>query len=191
MKKIPTIFVRDFAHDNGRYVIDQVTPGCEWVLSGEGIATRKWDGTCVLVKDDKFNTIWTRREVKVGKVIPKGFDLIEHDLVTGKSVGWEPAEQSGFAKYIHEVVVSRGSFAPGTYELVGPKINGNPDKLNEHMLVPHGQDIIEMPTLQRTYTGLQAVFQIMPWMEGLVFWRKQNDPDAGMAKIKARDFKTT
>ena len=34
MKKIPTVFVRDFEHSNGRYVLDQVAPGCEWVLAG-------------------------------------------------------------------------------------------------------------------------------------------------------------
>jgi hypothetical protein len=36
MKKIPTLFQRD---ETRRYVTDVVTPGCEWVLAGEGRAT--------------------------------------------------------------------------------------------------------------------------------------------------------
>lgn len=41
MKKIPTVFVRD--PDDRKHVLPQVTPGCEWVLAGEGRATRKFD----------------------------------------------------------------------------------------------------------------------------------------------------
>lgn len=47
MKKIPTLFVRDY--DNGGRVTNVVTPGTEWVLSGEGIATRKWDGLAIMI----------------------------------------------------------------------------------------------------------------------------------------------
>ena len=48
MNKIPTLFVRD--PENMSRVTREVTPGCEWVLAGEGVATRKWDGTNVLVE---------------------------------------------------------------------------------------------------------------------------------------------
>lgn len=58
MQKIPTMFVRD--PDNMRYVIDEVTPGCEWVLAGEGTPTRKYDGTCVMFDGAEW---WARREV--------------------------------------------------------------------------------------------------------------------------------
>ena len=47
MRKIPTLFVRDWDGDR-RYVLDEVAPGCEWVTKGDGIATRKYDGTCVM-----------------------------------------------------------------------------------------------------------------------------------------------
>ena len=48
MRKIPTLYVRDWDGDR-RYVLPQVTPGCEWVVvNGEGVATRKFDGTCVM-----------------------------------------------------------------------------------------------------------------------------------------------
>lgn len=45
MRKIPTLFVREFLPNHKILITDQVTPGCEWVLAGEGVATRKLDGT--------------------------------------------------------------------------------------------------------------------------------------------------
>lgn len=47
VKKIPTLFVRDWDGDR-RYVLPEVTRGCEWVINGEGAPTRKYDGTCVM-----------------------------------------------------------------------------------------------------------------------------------------------
>ena len=69
MEKIPTLFVRD--DQDRRYVTPEVTPGCEWVLAGEGIARRKYDGTCVMYGAD--GRWWARRAVKPGKTIPPHF----------------------------------------------------------------------------------------------------------------------
>src|SRR5207237_1222319 len=60
MQKIPTLFVRD--EQDRRYVTEVVTPGCEWVMADEGQATRKFDGTCVML--DQHGDWWARREVK-------------------------------------------------------------------------------------------------------------------------------
>ena len=136
MRKIPTLYQRD--PEDRRYVTDEVTPGCEWVLAGEGIPTRKLDGTCVRL--DTHGAWWARREVKPGKAEPAGFVAIEHDETTGKTVGWEPVEQSPFIKFMREAVGTGGfarSFTPGTYELVGPKINGNPEGFGAHTLLSH------------------------------------------------------
>ena len=47
MRKIPTLFRRN----NQTHQVDPaITPGCEWVLRGEGRATRKVDGTGVLLR---------------------------------------------------------------------------------------------------------------------------------------------
>jgi hypothetical protein len=125
VKKIPTLFERG---EDRRYVLDQVTPGCEWVLAGEGRATRKYDGTCVLIRrDGPVVHGFARREVKPGKEPPPNWVEVDHDQVTGKRVGWEPIEQSGFAKWFEEAVT--GDEPPGTYELVGPKVNGNPEQV--------------------------------------------------------------
>jgi hypothetical protein len=63
VKKIPTVFRRD--PEDMKRVLPEVSPGCEWVLDGEGVATRKYDGTCVRLDEDGK---WlARREVRPGK----------------------------------------------------------------------------------------------------------------------------
>lgn len=180
MKKIPTVFVRD--PQDRKHVLPQVTPGCEWVLAGEGRATRKYDGTCVMYDGTAW---WARREVKPGKTAPDNFVAVDHDPVTGKTVGWEPAEQSAFAKWLKETGAYDLDWDAGTYELIGPKINGNPERKTGHILVPHGQ--AELKGLPLTYEGLKAEMTTGEWpehWEGVVF----HHSDGRMAKIKRRDF---
>lgn len=43
MKKIPSLFERN--HDGDRLVRNEVVPGSEWVLAGEGIPTVKIKAT--------------------------------------------------------------------------------------------------------------------------------------------------
>ena len=183
MRKIPTLFVRDFARDNGRYVTDAVTPGCEWVLAGEGVATRKYDGTCVMM--DAFGKWWARREVKPSKEPPRGFRPVETDETTGKVVGWEPIEQSPFARFHAEAAPWH---EPGTYELIGPKINGNPERRDRHVLVPHAEaKRYDMP-LPLSFASIAAAVSTLHSesnCEGIVW----HHPDGRMAKIKARDFR--
>ena len=57
MKKIPTLYVRD--RETGKVDTSQVTPGCEWVVAGEGAPTRKFDGTCTMLDGD--GQWWARR----------------------------------------------------------------------------------------------------------------------------------
>ena len=176
VRKIPTLFVRDFDNDP-RYVTRDVTPGCEWVLKGEGVPTRKYDGTCVMWDGNRW---WARREVKPGKQAPAGFTEVEHDRETGKTVGWEPAEQSSFARHLASAI-GYSDPEPGTYELVGPKINGNPEQMDCNALVPHGE--LEFDDVPRDFDGLAAWLLAHPW-EGIVW----HHPDGRMAKLKRRDF---
>lgn len=187
MKKIPTLFVRD--PDDRKHVLPEVTPGCEWVLAGEGTATRKYDGTCVLLEapsDDWTMRVLARREVKPGKATPAGFIEVEHDETTGKTVGWEPFEQSGFAKFIAEALAwMGGEFQAGTYELVGPKINGNPEGYDRHVLIRHDDAQVVPLAYPVDYEGLRERFlNGWPTWEGIVW----HHPDGRMAKLKKRDF---
>lgn len=192
MKKIPTLFVRD--PENMSRVLDEVHPDCLWVLAGEGIATRKWDGTCVRL-DDGGNW-WARREVKPEKKAPANFEAIETDPNTGKTVGWEPIEQSGFHKHFLDARAHSHNSDPdpGTFELVGPKINGNRDGFEHHRLVRHGWTKLShrefLNGVGRSFDELKRFFggdmpEDLLSIEGIVY----HHPDGRMAKIKARDFR--
>lgn len=178
VKKIPTLFVRD--PNDMRHVTREVHRACGWVIDGEGVPLRKFDGTCVMFDGQRW---WTRREVKPGKMPPNGFVQIEHDEITGKTVGWEPAEQSSWWKYLEEAVADSEVWLTGTYELVGPKVNGNPEGFTGHLLVEHANsDVIE--DAPRDYDRLAVFLAGFPH-EGIVW----HHADGRMAKIKRRDFR--
>ena len=186
MKKIPTLFVRD--PQNMSRVLPAVHPACEWVYHGEGVATIKYDGTCVMYDGTSW---WARREVKPDKPMPPNYKFVERDPVTGKSMGWEPIEQSAFAKYHAEALdysdnvlnlASLGDWGSGTYELIGPKINGNPERVERHMLIEH-KYVDQLKNVPRTYDELYTYLGALP-VEGIVW----HHPDGRMAKIKRRDF---
>ncbi len=187
VKKIPTLFVRDYSngeHRYGRYVTPEVTPGCEWVLAGEGVPTRKFDGTCCMFDGERW---WARREVKGDSWAPEGFVVVDFDPVTSKRVGWEPIENSGFARWHAEAVAPAPTgarlFAPGTYELIGPKVNGNPEAWPSHFLVEHGAIHLVNPDPITFWTLRDALTSDFRF-EGIVW----HHPDGRMAKLKKRDF---
>lgn len=178
MKKIPTVFERDWNGDRSR-VVNQVNPGCEWVLAGEGKPTLKMDGTCCMVRDGK---LFKRREIRAKDSLPSDFELAEYDATTEKIVGWVPVGDGPEDRYHREALAEAGrTFPDGTYELLGPKIQGNPERAVAHTLIPHGVKIIfDVP---RDFEGLQYWLASRD-MEGVVF----HHPDGRMAKIKLRDF---
>lgn len=134
MRKTPTYFERDWNGDRSR-VVDTVHPGCEWVAAGEGIATRKIDGTCCMVRNGE---LFKRRELRKGETAPPLFEIAGHDDETGKTVGWMPVEPSSPGDKYHFEAFGDGSSLPdGTYELVGPKVQGNPEMYEKHTLVAH------------------------------------------------------
>ncbi len=184
MQKIPTLFERDWNGDRS-LVLDIPNPSADvqWVFDGEGVATRKWDGVCTMRDEDGW---WTRREITPKKPsVPDVFKAISVDHATGSAIGWIPIEDSGFAKWHAQAFVPGGASAPvyhGTYELVGPRINGNPEQLGEHQLIPHAHTQ-EFPDAPRSF-ALLAVFFYSHDIEGLVW----HHDDGRMAKIKRRDF---
>lgn len=189
MKKIPTLYVRD--QYDMRHVTQDVTPGCEWVLAGEGIATRKYNGTCVMIKKDgtPWGTVWTRREIRSGKSIPNDhtFLTVDVDRETGNTIGWEPAKYSPFSKYIREAMIDLQDFGriePGTYELCGPRVNGNPEDYPRHRLIMHdkAERFVDLD-IPVGYEWIRHIVLSLPW-EGIVWHHK----DGRRAKIKKRDF---
>lgn len=176
MKKIPTIFERDWDGDRSR-VLDKPAPGCEWVFAGEGRATRKYDGTGCMLRDGR---LYKRHEVRVGKQTPERFEAVERDEETGNVVGWVPIGDGPEDRWHREALGAYSEFPDGTYELCGPKVQRNPEGLGRHELVPHGAMLVLAP---RSFQGLREFFETAE-IEGVVW----HHPDGRMAKIKARDF---
>lgn len=178
MKKIPTIFERDWNGDRSR-VVDKPNPACEWVFAGEGVATRKIDGTCCRILN---GALWKHRELKKGEAAPAGFELADFDDETGKTVGWVPVGDGPEDRWHREAM--RQIYRDGTYELIGPKVQGNPERDCCHTLVEHGYGLAgEIADVPRTFQGLKE------WLAGKdiegVVW---HHADGRMGKIKLRDF---
>ena len=173
MKKIPTMFIRDESKP-GHPVQDQIKPECEWVLRGEGLATIKIDGTNVKVE----NGLLFKRQK------PKGRDYDEASYVPCELPN--PADQWAFEAF------HAGHQGDGIYELVGPKVQGNPQHHPTHILirvVPPDRHRLTIDSVRSAaYYGL-SFDGIRRWLmdhpvEGLVF----HHPDGRMAKIKRRDY---
>jgi hypothetical protein len=176
MKKILSLFQRNY--DDDRLVRNEVVPGAEWVIAGEGVATRKWDGTCCLIRD---GVLYKRYEVKPGGTPPANFESAnEVDEITGKQQGWVPVGDGPEDKWHRSAMAP--SLSDGTYELCGPKVQGNPEGLACHVLIRHGCH--EVPNVPRTFDALWEFFRINSDIEGVVW----HHPDGRMVKIKAKDF---
>ncbi len=177
MKKILSLYQRNY--DTDRLVRDEVVAGAEWVLAGEGTATQKHDGTSSMVR---AGTLYKRYELKKGRTAPPEFEPAqEPDLVTGEVTGWVPVGDEPDSRYHHEAFGTGLPWPDGTYELVGPKVQGNPEKVDAHMLVPHGSVVLH--DAPRDFEGLRR-YVAEHDMEGIVW----HHPDGRMVKIKARDF---
>lgn len=175
MKKIPSLFKRDFETN---LIYNEVTEGCEWVAQGEGIATKKIDGTACMIKD---GILYKRYDAKHGKPAPKNgiACMPKPDPITGHWPFWVPVTDLPEDQYYRDAYQKIKS--DGTYELCGPKINKNPEGYEIHKLVPHG--IIKYPKCPRTFEEIKEFFKGKD-IEGIVWYRDNGD----MCKIKKRDF---
>lgn len=183
MQKIISLFQRNY--DGDRLVRNEIVPGAEWVIAGEGIATRKYDGTCCLVAGGK---LYKRHEIKRGGKVPENFQPAnEIDENTGKQQGWVPVGDGPEDKYHREAFALGYDYIghrlmDGTYELLGPKIQGNVELFERHILYRH-EFIHEEPSAPRDFDGLREWFKQRDF-EGIVW----HHPDGRMVKIKGRDF---
>lgn len=198
MRKIQSLFKRDY--EGNRQVYDEVVPGSEWVQAGEGIPTRKWDGTCCKVEDDKLYKRYDRKLTKAAfnkkkkgftgpwqledfKPAPAGWEAAQDpDPVSGHWPGWLPVGDGPEDQY-HREAFQNNALPDGTYELCGPKINGNKDGWDVHVLLRHGDPRIGNVPPPTDFNGLKQWLSERA-MEGLVW----HHPDGRMVKIKRKDF---
>ncbi len=198
MPKLKSPFVRK--EINGEYIVtDEIEPGYEWVFEDETVmAIEKLHGTNVSIQitDGIITGIWNRT-----KRIPffnRGKGFIVQGIL------------NSFEKKYTEFLEDGQHFG----ELIGPKVNGNPYKLDEHIWIPfktYGQKHLAYTCwgkYPKTFESIREWFKdLMPlynlrvhgrdidvvagtemetkqFVEGIVF----THPDGRMAKLRRDMF---
>ncbi len=194
MKKIPLLFKR-----KDRKVINEIDEDCLWIKDGY-TATRKWNGSACAVRNGKFYKRYDAKKFFIpykltGWTLPAGFiPCMEPDYETRHYTGWIPVTKNdkwhlkGYEFYkntffclIKEPQRAHLNIPDGTYELIGEKVLGNPEKITGHTLVPHGNFIHE--NCPYKYDELKEFFRELD-IEGIVFY----NIDSRMCKIRKKDF---
>jgi hypothetical protein len=194
MKKIPTLFKREFKDHKVVGILPEFTnDACADALY-RGIPTVKFDGSCCAVINGKF---YKRYDAKKGKPVPE--DAIkcqeEADPVTGHLPCWVPVDENNPAdKWFvaaYKDVCREDEYLPdGTYEAIGPHFQGNPYSIYEDTLIPHGMLIAEDFKLSSSNDFIiDDISDICRYLElheieGIVFWLD----GAPVCKIKRTDF---
>jgi len=187
MKKLKTLFKKD-PNNLGR-VIAEMNPENKWVFA-QSIATRKFDGTsCAIIN----GSLYKRYDAKINKLtgvykkpIPKGAVACqEADILSGHHPHWVKCERDNNANRYHfEAFDSLENKLDGTYELCGPKVQGNPENIIDHKLIKHGTGILNITDF--SFDFLQDYLSdIENDIEGIVFHHKTTNQ---MCKIRKSDF---
>lgn len=187
MPKLECPFVRK--EINGEYIVTpEIAEGYEWVFEDESVmAIEKLHGTnvSILIRDGVITGVWNRAE-RV-PFFNKGKKHITEGLL------------NSFEKGYMEFLSDGQHFG----ELIGPKINGNPYKLKEHLWIPFssfGQKHLkykswgkypkDFETISNWFKeGLIPLYATMQgdrqgFVEGIVF----THPDGRMAKLRRDMF---
>jgi len=127
MPKIESPFVRELDKKNHYIVINKINPGYEWVFNDDTVlATEKLDGTnvSIIIEKGKITRIFNR----------------ENEI---------PFFNKNHLFIIQAVINSYGkgycNFTDGQYfgEVIGPKVQGNPYNLKEHLWIPFSSYVRE------------------------------------------------
>lgn len=72
---------------------------------------------------------------------PAGFEPAQPgpDPITAHWPGWLPVGDVPEDRWHREALATADTLPDGTYELVGPKMQGNAAHLDRHILIPHGE----------------------------------------------------
>lgn len=182
MNKMKTLFKKDPC--DPLKVIDEIQ--CEWV-NDEGVTCHiKHDGSACMIKN---GNLYKRYDAKINKktgkrkIPPEGaIPCCDPDDITGHWPHWTPVTDAD--KYhkeafltVHETEKTDSS----TWELCGPKVNGNNETLSCHELKDHSKHRVFVDSI--SYQSIRDIlFSLIH--EGLVF----HHPDGRMCKIRRKDF---
>lgn len=181
MKKMSTLYKKN--QSDLSLVIDEVNPENSWVFEC-GIPTRKFDGTAVAIIGGE---LYKRYDAKKGKVPPIGaIPCDDPDKITGHWPHWvkcsreKPDDKWAFIAY--DLMPEK---IDGTYELCGEKLQGNPERIEGHMLVKHGCEILNIADF--SFDSLKDFLsRDENDIEGIVFHAA--DGSGRMCKIRKCDF---
>ncbi len=187
MKKLSTLYKKD-PNDLSR-VINKLNPENKWVINGEGIPTRKFDGTATAVINGE---LYKRYDVKIGKQVPlNAISCQEADEITGHHPHWVKCDRNNHADKWHWIAFDKlcnevpPEFIDGTYELCGEKVQRNAECITGHELILHGCEILD-DCNDFTFEGLKRYLSNPTLnIEGIVFHHKSDDR---MCKIRKCDF---
>jgi len=197
MKKVKCVFVVDrFVNMATRVVNNE----CQWVLDGEGLATVKFDGTSCFIQNDILYKRWNRTLLKqvaakmrrnpslsidesMFKPVPDGAIACESsfDKKTLHWPYWVPVLNTPADAKHNEAFLKKHDWQDGTYELIGPGIQGNKHGLLSCELHKHGDVLLQIERLD--FDGLSDFMRSLPY-EGVVW----HHPDGRMAKLRRSHF---
>jgi hypothetical protein len=180
MQKIISLFQRNY--DGDRLVRDEVVPGAEWVIAGEGVPTQKIDGTCCLVRAGELYRRYDLKAKKGRHDPPPGWEPAQAapDPVTTSWPGWLKVGDKAEDQWFREAI-KNGLPEDGTYELCGPKVQSNPEGYPDHRLIRHGSTVLA--DCPRSFEGIRDFLRDRD-IEGIVW----HHPDGRMVKVKKKDF---
>lgn len=190
-----TLYKQEFTHlPSGRGRVfsglsEETNSENDWVFTDPStVAYRKLDGASAAIIDGKiYSRYMSRQRKNTPATVPvDGIPAQPNiDEATQTHPYWVPAEAKGQGKHHYNAFINQPNLPDGTYELIGPSINGNVEQAAVNTLVPHDADhlLVELPT-ELSRESLKQLIMSKPW-EGLVF-RNSNDD---MCKLRRVDFK--
>lgn len=171
MKKIQTLFKQDEQH--------KVIPELRADINNYTMS-RKLDGTSCMILDNELYKRYNANEQKGRKLPLEYIACQEEPNFNGSFPVWVKVTEDD--KYHHEAFNHKEKWEDGTYELCGPKVNGNKEELQCHELLKHGEVLIEGLSLD--FYEIKE-FLTNNYIEGIII----KDEDTGiMYKIRRRDF---
>lgn len=188
MRKMLSLYPRNFQSKGNLYITSQVNKGVDWVFHPSTVATQKFDGTCCFY-DETTKQLYKRFDYKrkSSRSLPTGalacqFEPDEH---TGHWPHWIPLIKGDPENWMHELAPM--PTIHGTYELCGPKINENREKLETYQFIKHGSVIFDKVPL--TLPGLTKFLKEHD-IEGIVFYEAMGvfGPVGRMAKVTKEGF---
>lgn len=165
MPKLQSPFVRELDKDGNYLITPKIEEGFEWVFEGgedEVACTEKLDGTdvSIVIEEGVIKSIWNRTER-----LPF--------FNKGKAHIIEGVYESFLRGYCE---LPDGQFFG---ELIGPKLQGNPYKLEKHIWIPFN-------TFCRKHLAYKSFHKYPKTFEGLSKWLLDDIKDGGIFSLYMR-----